>query len=253
VDIIYKNPFLYSPSSVWVAVLSNLIQVYFDFSGYSDMAIGIGRILGFELPQNFNLPFTSQSFSEFWQRWHISLSTWLRDYLYIPLGGNRVGKFRYYLNIMITMTLGGLWHGADWHFVLWGALHGAYLTTERILYGDRPIKPRTGIAGWLMAIFTFVMVALATVFFRSPSMPVVGVIFSKLFFLDTGGVEWLFTPGIVFTSAVILGGLIMRSVEWNIPTLNYSKPISLAFLMIVFVWVYLFAATEVNPFVYFQF
>ncbi|MEW5938236.1 MAG: MBOAT family O-acyltransferase [Chloroflexota bacterium] len=253
VDTIYKNPFLYSSSSVWVAVFSTLAQVYFDFSGYSDMAIGIGRIMGFELPQNFNLPLTSQSFAEFWQRWHISLSTWLRDYLYIPLGGNRVGKFRYYLNIMITMTLGGLWHGADWHFILWGAIHGAYLAVERLIYGSRPIKPQEGIVGWIKAGFTFVALCLATVFFRSPSMQIAGAIFGKLFFLAPGGIEWLYTPGIVFTAIIVLGGMVMRHIKFNIPTLDYSKPASLAFLMIVFVWIYVFAATEVNPFVYFQF
>ena len=253
VDTIYKNPFLYSSSSVWVAVLANLIQVYFDFSGYSDMAVGIARIMGFELPVNFNLPLTSQSFAEFWQRWHISLSTWLRDYLYIPLGGNRVSRPHYYLNIMITMTLGGLWHGADWHFILWGALHGAYLVVERLIYGNRPIKPREGLLGWGLALFTFVMVALATVFFRSPNMLILGSIFSKLFFLVPGGVDWWYTPGVLFTAIIVIGGLVMRSLNKEIPTLNYSKPVSLAFLMIVFVWVYIFAATEVNPFVYFQF
>jgi alginate O-acetyltransferase complex protein AlgI len=253
VDTIYANPFIYSPSSVWVAILSYSIQVYFDFSGYSDMAIGIGRIMGFELPQNFNLPYTAQTFTEFWQRWHISLSTWLRDYLYIPLGGNRVGKFRYYVNIMITMVLGGLWHGASWHFVLWGGLHGSYLTIERLIYGDRPITPRTGVVGWLKAGFTFVMVSFASVFFRSPSVEVIGAIFSKLFFIANGGIFWHYTPGVVFTIIVVIGGLVMRSLKFNITTLNYAKPAALAFLIIVFVWIYIFAATEINPFVYFQF
>lgn len=253
VDTIYANPTVFSSSTVWVTILAYMIQVYFDFSGYSDMAIGIGRIMGFELPQNFNLPFTSQSFAEFWQRWHISLSTWLRDYLYIPLGGNRVGKTRYYVNLMITMFLGGLWHGASWNFVLWGILHGVYLVVERLLFGGRAIKPSAGWLGWLRAGIVFVLVSISGVFFRSPTLPVIAAIFQKLFFLSPGGIHWYYAPSVLFTVVVILGGLLMRQVKFNIPILNYSRPISLAFLVVVFVWIYIFAATNVNPFVYFQF
>ena len=121
----------------WYGVVAYAFQIYFDFSAYSDMAIGLGLMLGFVFPKNFDSPYRSQSITEFWRRWHISLSTWLRDYLYIPLGGNRKGPRRTYVNLFIVMLLGGLWHGAAWTFVIWGALHGVLLLAER-LRGARP-------------------------------------------------------------------------------------------------------------------
>jgi len=122
-------------AQAWVSMFFFAGQIYFDFSGYSDMAIGLGRMFGFEFPINFNSPYVAESFSDFWRRWHISLSTWLRDYLYIPLGGNRHGSIRTYFNLSATMLLGGLWHGATWNFVLWGAAHGFLLAIERALKG----------------------------------------------------------------------------------------------------------------------
>jgi alginate O-acetyltransferase complex protein AlgI len=116
----------------WYGVTAYAFQIYFDFSGYSDMAIGLGLMLGFVFAKNFDSPYISQSITEFWRRWHISLSTWLRDYLYIPLGGNRKGPRRTYVNLDIVMLLGGLWHGASWNFVIWGALHGGMLALERL-------------------------------------------------------------------------------------------------------------------------
>lgn len=127
----------------WVGLLAYTFQIYYDFSGYSDMAIGLGRMFGFEFPVNFNSPYKSKSITEFWRRWHISLSTWLRDYLYIPLGGNKRGSIRTYVNLGLTMLLGGLWHGAAWTFVAWGAYQGGWLALERRL-GKRPLfgRPR---------------------------------------------------------------------------------------------------------------
>jgi alginate O-acetyltransferase complex protein AlgI len=122
-------------ADAWIAMLLFAGQIYFDFSGYSDMAIGLGRLFGFELPKNFDAPYRATSFSDFWRRWHITLSSWLRDYLYIPLGGNRRGLVRTNLNLLVTMLLGGLWHGASWNFVLWGGIHGALLALERALRG----------------------------------------------------------------------------------------------------------------------
>jgi len=118
--------------SAWIGVITYSLQIYFDFSGYSDMAIGLGKILGFQFPENFNYPYISKSITEFWRRWHISLSTWWRDYLYIPLGGNRNGPFRTYLNLMIVFVLCGLWHGASWNFLLWGVYYGVFLIIERL-------------------------------------------------------------------------------------------------------------------------
>jgi alginate O-acetyltransferase complex protein AlgI len=150
----------------WLGVACYSLQIYFDFSGYSDMAIGLGRLLGFEFLENFNYPYISKSIREFWRRWHISLSTWFRDYLYIPLGGNKGSAFRTYLNLWIVFFLCGLWHGASWNFVIWGALHGAYLVIERlwgINFLNRLWRP-------LQHIYTIFLVMIGWVFFRSESL-----------------------------------------------------------------------------------
>ena len=126
-DPIFANPGLYSSFSVWLGVVAYSIQIFCDFSGYSDMAIGVAKMIGYDLPENFNMPYLSASITEFWRRWHMTLSSWLKDYLYIPLGGNRKGRARTYINLMLTMLLGGLWHGASWNFVLWGGAHGLAL------------------------------------------------------------------------------------------------------------------------------
>lgn len=131
VERIFDNPTLYSGVENLMGLYGYALQIYCDFSGYSDMAIGIALLLGFHFNLNFNSPYKSASITEFWRRWHISLSSWLRDYLYISLGGNRHGKFRQYLNLIITMFLGGLWHGASWNFVLWGTFHGVALALHK--------------------------------------------------------------------------------------------------------------------------
>ena len=154
-------------AAAWSGVLAYAMQIYFDFSGYSDMAVGLGAMLGFDFPQNFNSPYKAVSLTDFWKRWHMSLSTWLRDYLYIPLGGNRLGLRRTYVNLFLVMLLGGLWHGANWTFVLWGGYHGVLLAMERA-FGKR------GLMGWaptyLQRLGTFVLVLVGWVFFRCPSM-----------------------------------------------------------------------------------
>src|SRR6185503_16758905 len=148
----------------WYGIIAYAFQIYFDFSAYSDMAIGLGLMLGFVFPKNFDSPYLSQSITEFWHRWHISLSAWLRDYLYVPLGGNRKGRARTYVNLFLVMLIGGLWHGAAWNFVVWGALHGVLLALERLrgkaaLYGGLPAPLRVGL--------TFTLVLMTWVFFRA--------------------------------------------------------------------------------------
>lgn len=140
-DAIFDSPFDYGSATIWLATIAFYIQIYCDFSGYSDMAIGIARILGYKLPDNFNRPYFATNPSDFWKRWHITLSGWLRDYLYIPLGGNRSGKWLTYRNLMITMLIGGLWHGANWSFVLWGGLHGIALIAYRLWQKNFAGKP----------------------------------------------------------------------------------------------------------------
>ncbi len=250
VDMIYATPQLFSSSSVWIAVFAYSIQIYFDFSGYSDMALGVARVIGFDLAQNFHLPYVSQSITEFWQRWHISLSTWLRDYLYIPLGGNRKGKIRTYANLLITMLLGGLWHGASWNFVIWGGLHGLFLMGERMLgINDKEEKS----FNWLKSLFIFVTVSVIWVFFRSSTLETTTVVLSKLFFLSPGGLHWWYTPTVVFVPIVVIGGWIMRQKTLEIPRLSFSQPYAIPLLLAVYFWVYLFFPTNINPFIYFQF
>lgn len=171
---IFSDPASMSSGQLWTGVYAFAFQIYGDFSGYTDIARGVARILGFDLMENFNAPYLSRSITEFWRRWHISLSTWLRDYLYIPLGGNRLGKGRTYVNLMITMFLGGLWHGAAWTFVFWGTAHGLYLAVHRMMLGER--KPSLAwphsMPGWAADIakvfFTFHLVTLTWIFFRAP-------------------------------------------------------------------------------------
>ena len=152
----------------WLAIVAFALQIYFDFSGYSDMAVGLGRMLGFEFIKNFDDPYQSQSITEFWRRWHISLSTFLRDYLYFPLGGNRHGRIRTYVNLATVMLLGGLWHGAKWTFVIWGAYHGLLLICERA-NGKRSFVP---FAPWyIQRMVTFVLVLVGWVFFRADDVP----------------------------------------------------------------------------------
>ncbi len=149
----------------WLGALAYTMQIFFDFSGYSDMAIGLALMMGFEFPENFLHPYISRSITEFWRRWHISLSSWLREYLYIPLGGNRYGTARTYFNLTTTMVLGGLWHGANWTFIIWGAWHGGILALERALKGRR-----APLGAWLTIPGTMVLVVIGWVFFRSENM-----------------------------------------------------------------------------------
>jgi alginate O-acetyltransferase complex protein AlgI len=149
----------------WLGAVAYAIQLYFDFSGYSSMAVGIALMMGFQFIENFRSPYLARSITEFWQRWHISLSTWLRDYLYISLGGNRLGAVRTYFNLLITMLLGGLWHGANWTFVVWGLMHGAILATERF----SGVNPKTE-RHWLHWFPTMLIVIVGWVFFRSPNV-----------------------------------------------------------------------------------
>jgi len=177
VDVQFADPRLHDGTSLLLAVYFYSAQIYCDFSGYTDIALGCAKILGYDLGTNFNRPYFSRSFSEFWTRWHISLSSWLRDYLYIPLGGNRFGSGRTYLNLMLTMLIGGLWHGANWTFVVWGGLHGLYLVLQRFIgpWLDRTTRalrlPRTVVAVVAM-LLVFHAVTFAWIFFRSPNFSI---------------------------------------------------------------------------------
>ncbi|MEP6712953.1 MAG: MBOAT family O-acyltransferase, partial [Ferruginibacter sp.] len=214
----------------WMGVLAFSGQIFFDFAGYSTCAIGVAACLGFVLPENFLYPYAAVGFSDFWRRWHITLSAWLRDYLYIPLGGNRKGKFRTYINLMITMLLGGLWHGANWTFVVWGALHGFYLMVEKFIQDFKPrLKPKLEIAqhaevaikgvtaprflktvqssNFLLALFTFFLVNVTWVFFRSPDFTSAWRMLISMFSHVPNGAVLLSTLTIIKVSVIIFAML----------------------------------------------
>jgi len=167
-----------STAEAWIGAFAYTLQLYFDFSGYSDMAIGLGLLIGFTFPINFDSPYKSESITEFWRRWHVSLSTWLRDYLYVPLGGNRMGPRRTYINLALTMLLGGLWHGANWTFIVWGAWHGGLLAFERAI-GKRPLY--SGLPKPIRIGFTFVLVILGWIVFRAESIESATTTWAALF------------------------------------------------------------------------
>ena len=181
VNSIFNNYEFHSGITLVLATYLFAVQIYCDFSGYSDMAIGIARMMGFKLMENFNLPYFSKSITEFWRRWHISLSSWLRDYLYITLGGNRKGLSKTYINLMITMLLGGLWHGASWNFVIWGFLNGLYLAIERFFnYNNFDLNRNIGIK-WITSFITFNLVCLTWIFFRAETFDQAFYIISNIF------------------------------------------------------------------------
>lgn len=241
-------------SLAWLGALAYAFQIYFDFSGYSDMAIGLGRMLGFRFPENFNAPYRSRSITEFWRRWHISLSSFLRDYLYIPLGGNRKGPGRNYVNLMLVMLIGGLWHGAQWTFVIWGGIHGLCLALER--WGRNRSLLR--LPAFLAFPVSFAVILVTWVFFRSDS------------FTDaTRYLAIMFGQGIETSSAEVLAAVVLRPyhllamlvcgvVVWMAPVaqsfllrLTWWK-IALG-LTLLFVSVRAMSFQGFNPFLYFQF
>jgi D-alanyl-lipoteichoic acid acyltransferase DltB (MBOAT superfamily) len=180
VNRVFDNPERFSSIEVLAGVYGYALQIYADFSGYTDVAIGSALLFAYELPKNFDRPYTAHNLQEFWHRWHISLSTWLRDYLYIPLGGSRNGSVKTYRNLMITMMLGGLWHGASWNFVIWGTLHGGALAVTRMWQRARGAEPPRGIARVVCVFFTFQFVCFCWVFFRAPTFEHAWLVLSRI-------------------------------------------------------------------------
>lgn len=245
-----------STGMAWLGVLAYAFQIYFDFSAYSDMAIGLGRMFGFKFLENFNSPYRSKSITEFWRRWHISLSTFLRDYLYIPLGGNRKGVGRTYLNLLLVMVIGGLWHGAQWTFVIWGALHGIILMAERFLGGRYHFS--TVIPSGLRMLATFLVLLITWVFFRAENLDV------ALYYLATmfGLVDQQPTAGLlqaaVLTPFSLLSLGCAAVLIWLVPNSavfleKVTLPKCLIGLALLYCSVRQLAHQGYNPFLYFQF
>ncbi len=256
IDRVFDSPAFYSALEVYAAVLGYALQIYCDFSGYTDIAIGSALLLGVRFPKNFDSPYKSASIVEFWRRWHISLSTWLRDYLYIPLGGNRRGRLRTYINLLITMVLGGLWHGAAWTFVVWGTMHGLALAANKWWQERRAAsRPRlTGIRHFVAVFATFHFVCACWVFFRSSSFDRAWLIFERLASLSFHHEN--LPPSVV---AVLALGLIGHYVPDNLFQRGQRTFVRLpaaaqgTLLFLLAVALRRMASADAVPFVYFQF
>jgi len=239
--------------AAWSGVVAFGLQIYFDFSGYTDMAIGMARLLGFHFPVNFRRPYLSASITEFWRRWHISLSTWLRDYLYIPLGGNRHGRWMTYRNLMLTMLLGGLWHGASWNFVIWGGYHGALLSIERVLRDDRAVSEERGWLYPVRAIFTFVLVMISWVFFRAADLPQSMLILRRMF-TGTAGPTLLQPWHIGLAVLALIVALCEEHFELLERAMRAPAFVYASAVMLMLFCIELFGVIDASiPFVYFQF
>lgn len=239
----------------WYGSVAYAFQIYFDFSGYSDMAIGLGLMFGFVFPKNFDSPYSSSSITEFWRRWHISLSNWLRDYLYIPLGGNRKGNKRMYVNLMLVMLFGGLWHGSSWNFVIWGAIHGLFLAAERLAGEQSFYKklPKT-----VRVITTFIIVVFSWVFFRASDLPSAIAYLQAMFGANTASQADLVNNILIRNPYYIFSFLMAAVVVWKFPqTWDFTRKITTWKLIWIFVLmtisVFGLVSQGFNPFIYFIF
>ena len=244
--------------AAWTGVIAFGMQIYFDFAGYTDIARGCGRVLGFHFSVNFARPYLATDIREFWHRWHISLSTWLRDYLYIPLGGNRLGRARTYLNLMLTMLLGGLWHGASWTFVVWGGYHGFLLAIDRLVRAmggsETPFWMRGAMLRWAARVVTFVLVSIGWVFFRAETFTDAAQVLQAMTGMEGRGAS-LFLTGHWVLLVFAVAGMIIQE-RWEVFEKILDAPdwvrglvIAAALYSLV---LFSYTATSI-PFVYFQF
>jgi len=258
VDRIFDNPTLYTGLENLFGVYGYALQIYCDFSGYSDMAIGIAMLFGYRLCINFDSPYQSSSITEFWRRWHISLSTWLRDYLYISLGGNRKGRVRAYLNQFITMLLGGLWHGAAFRFILWGAMHGVALAIDKFIKEFFKI-PNTSFFKIAGILLTFHFVCFCWIFFRADNMQIAGDVISRIALHFTPSVLPAFLAGYKNILLVMLMGYILHFIprKYEVMAMNWvvemPLPAKVAFVVSAIVLVIQVKSAGIQPFIYFQF
>lgn len=255
------NPITVGSGIAWVGILAYSFQIFFDFSGYSDMAIGLGKIFGFDLLENFNYPYISKSISEFWKRWHISLSNWFKDYLYIPLGGNRVGMERMYLNLSIVFICTGIWHGANWTFLIWGLWHGLFIMIEKFTNIHKYEGKNYGVNS-LLHIYTLFVVTVGWVFFRSESIKQAGQFIMRMFSFGVSKIHivnygsYLMTSKnlIVVVLAIILSTPILKKLSEKFSSVKNGRAIKngLLILLLALCYVILSKATY-NPFIYFNF
>lgn len=267
VNQVYAAPKAFGSVTVLLAVIAYSFQIYFDFSGYSDMAIGVAKILGFDLPRNFNLPYLAHNVTELWKRWHITLSSWLMEYLYFPLGGSRKGTARGYLNLVLTMVIGGIWHGADWTYVFWGLLHGVALVIHKLwmkLTKSDSKKP-TVVGSIISVALTFMFTSFCWIFFRADSFENAIDIISRIFSFSTGLEQpylWLFVSLTLYFAAMIFAivksknskiaakKLNVSRTEGSYPILNLSKFWQLTFFFVFVGLTLALAYTGGSPFIY---
>jgi alginate O-acetyltransferase complex protein AlgI len=261
-DDVFKTPRAFSGFTLMLGVVAYSLQIYFDFSGYSDMAIGCAKILGYDFIKNFNLPYISRNVSEFWKRWHISLSTWLKDYLYIPLGGNRKGNGRTYINLMLTMRLGGLWHGASWTFVAWGGLHGIALCVHKFYVKHFKFRPGGSIGFFISMLFTDIFVGFCWIFFRAGSFQTAWDYIHGILTWQKGVCQpyvWVFIAFFIACAATICAVMRKRrtnpqgSVEGYYPLLDLSRFWHLVLFFLIIAIIAGVGYTGISPFIYFQF
>ena len=262
VDAVHRTPGAFSALTLLLSAYAYAIQVYCDFSGYSDMAVGCARVLGYELPRNFNLPYLSKNVTEFWKRWHISLSAWMREYLYYSLGGNRRGTAHTYLNLFLTMMICGLWHGAAWTFVAWGTVHGAALCLHKAFSAWRKKRGHGGGPLWdaVCVFLTFQYASLSAVIFRAESLPSAWAILRGIFTGQQGVtfISFWAVVGLLLTAAAELAA-VLRSRRLGTPLDGYYPLVkldTLGGLVLFFSFVGLtlaLAYTGASPFIYFQF
>lgn len=265
VDRIFDNPQLYSGIENLAGVYGYALQIYCDFSGYSDMAIGLALLMGFHFNINFDAPYKSATITEFWRRWHISLSSWLKDYLYISLGGNRKGKIRTYFNLMTTMTLGGLWHGASLRFVLWGILHGVSLAVHKVVLTFFPwLSKTTGsdmspLRRVLGILLTFHLVCLGWIFFRAENMDTALGVIRQIFTSFHPELFWGMVSGYSTVFALMAAGYLFHFLPARTDAFFRERVIQMGYLgqavlLGIMIWIVIqFKSSEVVPFIYFQF
>jgi alginate O-acetyltransferase complex protein AlgI len=259
-DAVFALDYLHLDTyTAWIGILAYTFQIYFDFSGYSDMAIGIARMIGFRFPENFNNPYISQSISEFWRRWHMSLGAWMRNYLYIPLGGNQVSsKWRLYFNLWLVFLASGLWHGASWSFVIWGAYHGLFLVLERVFLSRIYLK----VGKLVSTIFTFLVVVIGWVFFRIEALADAFQFLSRMFAFESGtslglykGVYLYFGLAAIFAFFVYSkwGQIIQDTFYFNTYTTRRHIVVTLISVFLLLICISSITAFGFNPFIYFRF
>ncbi len=254
VDRIYAPTFDANGVAAWVGTLAFAGQIFYDFAGYSLCAIGVALMLGFALPDNFKRPYGALGFSDFWRRWHITLSSWLRDYLYISLGGNRSGVIKMYRNLCVTMLLGGLWHGASWNFVIWGALHGAFLVVERLLRDATAGKSwfKTSFAQLVGRVGTFALVCIAWVYFRAADLPTAWRINRAMFgFGGTQGARGDEYVAVVVVAMLVATHIVGRDKSWE--DLARKVPMPVAAFSLAVMLLFILSSAGGRAFVYFQF